>query len=211
MALSDFTFKMYTNSGLTTAFTGLYQLTHKTNLSDNPQDFLLYFGAYPVGLEVAGARKINAESNPGVDDILLTPTDILPAWAASTAYTVGKSVEPITENGYRYECTIAGTTGASEPTWPTSGIGSTVVSGTATFALRGASHQPTEIKIADTEIGLDTAVAGEALNIGPELLSGVVNAIPIYIRITNAVSVVGNTVGQPEIAIDVNEIGEYMV
>lgn len=51
------------------------------------------------------------------------------AWVASTAYSVGDFVEPITLNGYRYEVTAiagTGTSDAAEPTWPTV-VGDTVV------------------------------------------------------------------------------------
>ncbi len=43
------------------------------------------------------------------------------AWEASTAYALGDFVVPTegVENGFRYECTTAGTSDASEPTWPT--------------------------------------------------------------------------------------------
>ena len=51
---------------------------------------------------------------------------------ASTAYLLNQYVQPITDNTYGYKVTTAGTSGASEPVWPT-GIGSTVVSGTVTF------------------------------------------------------------------------------
>lgn len=58
-----------------------------------------------------------------------------PAWAATTAYTVGQFVRPtapIHTNSYMYRCTTAGTSGASEPSWPT-GNNSTVTNGTAVF------------------------------------------------------------------------------
>jgi len=43
------------------------------------------------------------------------------AWEATTAYSLGDVVVPTTgkENGFRYECTTAGTSGSSEPTWKT--------------------------------------------------------------------------------------------
>jgi hypothetical protein len=62
-------------------------------------------------------------------------------WTASTAYTArsgvtpGQVVRPVTRNGYVYECTSAGTTGASEPTWPTI-PGNTVVDNGATWTCR---------------------------------------------------------------------------
>jgi hypothetical protein len=57
-------------------------------------------------------------------------------YTISTAYTVGQIVKPITPaTGARWamRCTVAGTSAASEPTWPTAN-NATVVSGGATFA-----------------------------------------------------------------------------
>ncbi len=55
-----------------------------------------------------------------------------PTWAASTAYSVGDVVIPTTTNGHMYVCTAGGTSGASEPTWPTTD-GATVTDNTATW------------------------------------------------------------------------------
>lgn len=47
-----------------------------------------------------------------------------PVWQPKTPYTIGTFVSPSTANGYIYECTAAigtnPTSGATEPTWPTS-------------------------------------------------------------------------------------------
>ena len=63
------------------------------------------------------------------------------AWQASTAYAVGDVVVPTSgkENGFRYECTTAGTSGSSEPTWPTS-EGATKTDGTVTWTTRPGCH-----------------------------------------------------------------------
>ncbi len=54
------------------------------------------------------------------------------AWAASTAYTVGQQVVPTAANGFAYVCTAPGTTGTTQPAWPTT-LATTVVDGTCTW------------------------------------------------------------------------------
>jgi hypothetical protein len=58
-------------------------------------------------------------------------------WAASTVYTVNAARVPSVNNGHYYTVTTAGTSGATEPTWPTASAG-TVVDGTVTWTERGA-------------------------------------------------------------------------
>jgi len=57
------------------------------------------------------------------------------AWAASTAYSVGDVVRATTlqATGLVFECTVAGTSDATEPSWPTD-IGSTIADGGITWA-----------------------------------------------------------------------------
>ena len=200
MALADLTFKLYTDSGLTTLFSGLHQLIHETDLSDGDQDFQLWYGSTVAG------RTLQATSNPSVDNITITPVEILPEFALNTVYTAGQLIEPTVQNGNKYIVTIGGTSDASvEPTWPTSGIGSAVTSGTATFELYQATHEPTEAKLALTAGGLAGATAGAALSLGATLTSEVANAVEINVRYTNTVTTVGNNTGQPELGFDYNE------
>lgn len=202
MALSDLTWKLYTDSGLTTLFGGTYTLTHKTDLSDNPQDFQLWFGSTET------AHTLEAVSNPGVDQITLTPTDLLGGWTAAHAYTLGQCVEPTSPNGKWYQITTAGTSHATtEPTWPT-GTGSTVSDGTCVWTCRGARHPITEIKLAASSGGLAGATGGAALNIGTSLTSGVVNAVEINIRITNTVAILSDDTGSPQISFYINNVQE---
>ncbi len=53
-------------------------------------------------------------------------------WAPSEAQVVGDLLVPSTLNGYLYRCTTAGTTGTTEPAWPTV-VGNTVTDGTAVW------------------------------------------------------------------------------
>lgn len=58
------------------------------------------------------------------------------AWVTVTNYAVGDVVRPTTRNGYVYEATAdAGSSGGSEPTWPTT-PGNTVVDGGITWTCR---------------------------------------------------------------------------
>ena len=205
MALSDLTFKLYTDTGLTVLFTGILQVTHETDLSDGSQDFVLYLGS------MTASRKLEASSNPGVDQVTVTPTDSIDDWVTVTAYTLGKYIEPTTPNGLKYKCTTAGTTGASEPTWPTSGIGSTVADGSVVWTLLGSRHETTEIKLAATSGALGAAVAGDPLDLGTLINTGSANRKEINIRVTNAVTTVNNNTGQAEIGININEVIESEV
>ena len=205
MALTDLTFKFYTDTGLTTPFSNLYQLLHETDLSDNPQDFVLYFGS----AETTGSRTLQASSNPGVDNITLTPTDISAEWVAATAYSLGDIVEPVTPNGYKYKVTIAGTSHATtEPIWPTSGVGSTIVDGTVTWALMAIVHPIAEIKLASTSGGLAGATGGVALSLGATLTSGAANRAEVNIRFTNTNTTVNDNTGFPELGLYINTVQE---
>lgn len=57
-------------------------------------------------------------------------------WQASTPYRVGAVVFPSVSNGYYYTCSTAGTSGASEPAWPTT-TGATVSNGTVIWKVGG--------------------------------------------------------------------------
>ncbi len=86
-------------------------------------------------------RGIKMRPNGGVNGV---------AWQASTAYAVGYMVRPTTANGRAYKCTTAGTSAATEGTWPAAGVGNTKTSGTAVF----------------TDVGATTTAQATALSIG---------------------------------------------
>ncbi|UZW55561.1 DUF2163 domain-containing protein [Sphingobium sp. JS3065] len=83
---------------------------------------------------------------------------LLPApWAASLAVEergawdagVGSFVRPTTFNGFHYVCSAAGTTGASEPTWPTT-LGATVADGSAEWTcIKAATIEAVVATVSD--------------------------------------------------------------
>ena len=71
-----------------------------------------------------------------------------PSWAASTAFQLDDLVLPASPNGYYYQCTQAGVSGSTPPTWPTQTnqvvndgtVQWTCMGSTTATALRGAAH-----------------------------------------------------------------------
>jgi hypothetical protein len=92
-------------------------------------------------------------------------------WAADTAFAYDDRVIPLTRNGHVYRVTEAGTTGATEPVWPTE-YGDTLIDGSVTFEeyaehmgsiydIRGAIHEAFLLKASkatETNSGDETAL-----------------------------------------------------
>ena len=72
-----------------------------------------------------GANKLVALANRGISAVTVTRKRSVDAsnWTAETAYTAGTYVNTVTDADppHFYKCTTAGTTGATEPTWPVNG------------------------------------------------------------------------------------------
>ncbi len=66
-------------------------------------------------------------------NVLAAPAD----WVASTAYSLGDVVKPTTRDGNEYVCTVAGTTGGSEPTFSLT-AGSETLDATVEWTARKA-------------------------------------------------------------------------
>ena len=66
----------------------------------------------------------------------VTHTTAFP-WVASTAYALGDVARPVTGNSHLYQCITAGTSGSTQPTWPTTG--GTVTDGTAVWTDLGTA------------------------------------------------------------------------
>ena len=84
----------------------------------------------------------------GIGPSAVTVTVDPPAWMATTAKAVGEIVKPGTGTHF-YQCSTAGTTGATEPTWPTDG--SDVTDGTAAWTDMGT------MALANTEFQVKSA------------------------------------------------------
>lgn len=63
-----------------------------------------------------------------------------PKFAASAPYVVGNYVSPSVSTGYTYLVVVAGTSGASEPTWPTV-LGGRVANGAGALVFMAVSSQ----------------------------------------------------------------------
>lgn len=202
MAFEGMSFGLFTDAGLTTGFSYTKQLLENTDLSGEPQTFSVYLGSN------AGAALLQAASDPGVDQITLTPTDIMPEWDNATAYIIGDRVQTTADDGYIWRCTTAGTSGGSEPSWNAGGIGSTTIDNTVIWTKYSLKHEPIEIKLALSSGALGAATPGAALDIGTDIDGGVGNAIHIWIRVTSAVTTAGNNTGHEELDIYINEVVE---
>lgn len=79
-------------------------------------------------------------------------------WVAATAYSYGETVFPLTRNGHVYRVVVAGSTGPTEPAWPTT-IGGSVVDG-ASFEEAGADFTNVyDVRAAAEEICMRRAAA----------------------------------------------------
>lgn len=106
----------------------------------------------------------------GMQHVVFLDTTQLPAgitavlyttWAASTTYAIGDQVVPkAAPNGFYFEATAitTGTSGASEPTWPTT-VGQTVVDSGVTWTCWGSTatgNTPTTALFLGNATGLET-------------------------------------------------------
>lgn len=92
-------------------------------------------------------------------------------WVATTAVVLGELKKPTSANDHYYRCTTAGSTGASQPTWPTD-TEATVTDGTVVWEEAGLTG------VDDLTGGgvLTDAVDTAAEQVGPVLVHGCVVA-----------------------------------
>ncbi len=190
-------FKLWQNEAMTTEYgsqgaNSRFQ-TLNFDAAGGSIDLVMYFGSPNP------AHTLRTAKNSGIDNITLSVTDALADRADRTAYAVGAIVEPAGGNGYLYQCSKAGTT-ATAPNFLTT-VGATIADGTAVWTCLGKRHTISEVKLALSQAGLDSA--GSTLSLGAELKGGA--AVAIYARITSAVRDLYNAGQTPQLAIIINE------
>lgn len=111
-----------------------------TSYPDTPPDSRLSVNYYYWArfVSVIGTGPLNATagtiSSTADEPGYILDTLVADKWQAATAYDVDMVVTPGNVDGRALKCTVAGVSGASEPTWPTV-IGNTVVDDGATWEL----------------------------------------------------------------------------
>lgn len=123
------TFKVYNDANLTSEFTGSLTANQNVDGSTGMQKFQKWIGSTAVG------KTLQAESNPGVAQIVLSIVDAAP----------------------------------------------------------GSGHPATDISLALSSPGLDSATPGASLNLGTSILSGVANAKGFWIGMEDSTGVVGTS------------------
>ena len=175
-------FAIYLDAGLTTVATGV-TFSHKTDGSLDPAKRQLWIGSADADI------MLQAASDPGVDPLTLSITQLHPARANSATVVAGDRRRIGTSNNTIFEAGNNGTTASSPPTWNTT-LGDTTTDGGVTWTAVAREDTPDELKLALTEAGLASATAGASLDLGDTILGGVGNAVSFWVQQTDPDGVV---------------------
>ncbi|MCU7845287.1 MAG: hypothetical protein KZQ93_15770 [Candidatus Thiodiazotropha sp. (ex Monitilora ramsayi)] len=167
----------------------------------NPADRVAYFGL------ANAAKKVEALSNPGVDQIQINIVSNVVGWSAGATIALSDIVQPSTPNGYKYQAQGAGTTHATvEPTWPTV-IGETVDDNGITWECIDEIHAASEFRLATSQAGLDAATPGAAINVGTTINGG--TGVSVWMRIDQGVHPAGDPYA--DVRLETNDLVESVI
>ncbi|AJE02896.1 pilus assembly protein [Geobacter pickeringii] len=119
-------------------------------------------GAYYGTLKKDGTCNAAQAGNYYTGNLLNYMNQTPAAWSASTAYLLDNVIAPVNANGNTYKCTVAGTSGATEPNWSTAG--NTVIDGTVTWSLIPPTGDI--ITMVKNTVGQVAGAVRESVNIG---------------------------------------------
>ena len=124
---------------------------------------------FPVdNLEVnKGLGNVDLVNDPINVALLASFLPTYSAWASGTSYSEGDIVIPSSRNGRRYRATNAGTSGSSEPTWPTT-AGGTVTDNGVNWEEYGGEHADNEFF---NDVSGNELAGGDGYTAGGQALS----------------------------------------
>lgn len=191
-------FSCWQDAEMTIPFTGINAVfTYKNNkLQNEPITGVFYFGNPDASV------KLQDAVNPSVNPIVIKP-DYALSEPPRGEYIHKDEVYKV--GAYIYKVIQGGTTDAELPTYQT-GIGSEIFDGQAVLQCIYKSHTTAEVKLALSANGLNTAIAGGAVQLGTEIIGGV--GIAIYYQITNSNSQSFNTLNNPQLCLSISEVIE---
>ena len=104
------------------------------------------------------AVQPNVQPQLGNEDLdaLLDATARASIWTLSTAYSFGDVILPTVRNGHSYKCIVAGTAGATEPTWPKTDL-RTITDGSSDPVLTWQENGPDFSNVYDVRMALHEA------------------------------------------------------
>lgn len=114
-----------------------------------------YFGKVFTESVTPTTRLKSAEALQRVMENITADSNVYPKWRKGTAYTAGTNVIPANYNGFYYQCTTSGTSGASEPSdWPQRS-GATTSDNTVTWTWGGRVRTVRPLTSMKTSIGAE--------------------------------------------------------
>ena len=119
----------------------------------------------------------------GTGNLIAHIKHVVPEWSSGLPVVVNQETRTTAHNGFVYRAQGPGNTGGAEPTWPAV-LGATVVDNDVTWECIRRTTEPEVMRIALTQIGLDSATPGASLDLGVTSIPALpLNALEIWVRV----------------------------